>query len=93
MTGIKGHDYTWSNSWIEFKAPNAQGVYCLRDKEGNVLFIGKGKLRERLSHPLHRKHHTASRHAGAPHLRFRRGLGCLESFAVSDRSTPTVLSK
>ena len=45
MTGIKGHDYTWSNSWIEFKAPNAQGVYCLLDKEGNVLFIGKGNIR------------------------------------------------
>jgi excinuclease UvrABC nuclease subunit len=46
MTGIKGHDYTWSNSWIEFKAPNAQGVYCLRDKDGKVLFIGKGNIRE-----------------------------------------------
>ena len=48
MIGIKGHDYTWSNSWIEFKAPNVQGVYCLRDKEGKVLFIGKGNIRERL---------------------------------------------
>lgn len=48
MTAIKGHDYTWSNSWIEFKAPNAQGVYCLLDKEGKVLFIGKGNIRERL---------------------------------------------
>jgi excinuclease UvrABC nuclease subunit len=38
----------WSRSWIEFKAPNSQGVYCLRDEEGNVLFIGKGKIRERL---------------------------------------------
>jgi excinuclease UvrABC nuclease subunit len=48
MTGMKGHDYTWSNSWIEFKAPSAQGVYCLLDKGGRVLFIGKGKVRERL---------------------------------------------
>ena len=30
MSGIKGHDYTWSKSWIEFKAPDALGVYCLR---------------------------------------------------------------
>ena len=42
MTRIKGHDYIWSNSWIQFKAPNAQGVYCLQDKEGKVLFIGAG---------------------------------------------------
>jgi excinuclease UvrABC nuclease subunit len=48
MSGIKGHDYTWSRSWIEFKAPDGPGVYCLRDKEGKVLFIGKGKVRERL---------------------------------------------
>ena len=48
MRGIRGHDYTWSQSWIEFKAPNAQGVYCLRDKEGRVIFIGKGNVRERL---------------------------------------------
>jgi excinuclease UvrABC nuclease subunit len=48
MTAIKGHDYIWSNSWIQFKAPNAQGVYCLQDKEGKVLFIGKGNIRERL---------------------------------------------
>ena len=48
MTEIKGHDYTWSKSWIEFKAPSATGVYCLRDKEGKVLFIGKGKVRDRL---------------------------------------------
>lgn len=31
MNEIKGHDYTWSKSWIEFKAPNAQGVYSLRN--------------------------------------------------------------
>ena len=42
MMEIKGHDYTWSNSWIEFKAPSAQGVYCLRDKQGKVVFIGAG---------------------------------------------------
>jgi len=30
------------------QGPNAEGVYCLRDKEGKVLFIGKGKVRERL---------------------------------------------
>jgi hypothetical protein len=48
MTRIKGHDYTWNQSWIEFKAPNAQGVYCLLDKDGKVIFIGKGKIRERL---------------------------------------------
>jgi excinuclease UvrABC nuclease subunit len=48
LPGVKGHDYTWSKSWIEFKAPDAPSVYCLRDKEGKVLFIGKGKVRERL---------------------------------------------
>lgn len=48
VKGIKGHDYTWSKSWIEFKAPDAPGVYCLRDKEGKALLIGKGKVRERL---------------------------------------------
>jgi hypothetical protein len=48
MAAITGHDYTWSKSWIEFKAPDTPGVYCLRDREGKVLFIGKGKVRERL---------------------------------------------
>ena len=48
MTQIKGHDYTWNQSWIDFKAPNAQGVYCLLDKDGKVIFIGKGKIRESL---------------------------------------------
>lgn len=33
---------------IEFKAPNALGVYCIQDKDGKVLVIGKGKVRERL---------------------------------------------
>ena len=58
MMGIKGHDYTWSNSWIEFKAPNAQGVYCLRDKEGKVLFIGKGNIRELLLGHWNRNYST-----------------------------------
>lgn len=48
MPGIKGHDYTWNQSWIEFKAPNAQGVYCLLDKRGKVIFIGQGNIREHL---------------------------------------------
>ncbi|HXH49463.1 MAG TPA: hypothetical protein VNM47_08965 [Terriglobia bacterium] len=48
MSGIKGQDYAWSKSWIEYKAPDVAGVYCLRDKFGKVLFIGKGKVRERL---------------------------------------------
>jgi len=48
MKDIRGHDYLLNQSWIEFKAPNAQGVYCLRDKEGKVIFIGKGNVRERL---------------------------------------------
>jgi excinuclease UvrABC nuclease subunit len=48
MLGIKRHDYAWNKSWIEFKAPNAQGVYCLKNKERQVLFIGKGNVRERL---------------------------------------------
>ncbi|HXH51507.1 MAG TPA: hypothetical protein VNM47_19380 [Terriglobia bacterium] len=48
MTVTEGHDYTWSKSWIEFKAPNAQGVYTIRDKEGRVIFVGKGNIHERL---------------------------------------------
>jgi excinuclease UvrABC nuclease subunit len=48
MKDIRGHDYLLNQSWIEFKAPNAQGVYCLRDKEGKVIFVGKGNVRERL---------------------------------------------
>lgn len=58
MPGIKGHEYTWSKSWIEFKAPDAPGVYCLRDKEGKVLFIGKGKVRERLLSHWNRENST-----------------------------------
>ena len=58
MSGIKGHDYTWSKSWIEFKAPDAPGVYCIRDKAGKVLFIGKGKVRDRLLSHLNRENST-----------------------------------
>jgi len=48
MIENRSHAYAWSISWIEFKAPNAPGVYWLRDKEGKVLFVGKGNIRERL---------------------------------------------
>jgi hypothetical protein len=48
MEETKTHAYAWSVSWIEFTAPNVQGVYWLRDKEGNTIFIGKGNVRERL---------------------------------------------
>ena len=48
MKEVRGQDYTWSRSWIEYRAPNSQGVYCLRDSGGRVLFVGKGKVRERL---------------------------------------------
>ncbi len=48
MNEIKGHDYAWSKSWIEFKAPNAQGVYTLRNREGTVIFVGRGNIRQRL---------------------------------------------
>ena len=48
MREIRGQDFTWSKSWIEYRAPNSQGVYSLRDKDGNTIFVGKGKVRERL---------------------------------------------
>lgn len=48
MRGIKSHDYSWSKSWIEFRVPNAQGVYSIQDKAGKVIFVGKGNVRERL---------------------------------------------
>ena len=48
MEGTKSHAYAWSKSWIEFKAPNAQGVYWLRNEEGKTIFVGKGNVRERL---------------------------------------------
>jgi excinuclease UvrABC nuclease subunit len=55
---IKGHDYTWSLPWIEFKAPNAQGVYSLRNKEGKVIFVGKGNIRQRLLSHWNRENST-----------------------------------
>ncbi len=48
MEEAKSRAYSWSKSWIEFMAPNAQGVYWIRDKEGRTIFIGKGNVRERL---------------------------------------------
>ena len=48
MIETKSHDYAFNKSWIEFKAPNEQGVYWLRDKEGRTLFVGKGNILERL---------------------------------------------
>ena len=58
MNEIKGHDYTWSKSWIEFKAPSAQGVYSLRNKEGKVIFVGKGNIRQRLLSHWNRQNST-----------------------------------
>jgi hypothetical protein len=58
MTRIKGHYYAWSSSWIEFKAPNAQGVYAIQNMEGQVIFIGKGKIRERLLRHWNRENST-----------------------------------
>jgi hypothetical protein len=56
MIETKSHDYAWTKSWIEFKAPNEQGVYWLRDKDGKALFVGKGNILERLlSHWNHEK--------------------------------------
>lgn len=48
MGKIKGHSYTWNKSWIDFKAPNERGVYCLINREGEAIYVGKGKIRERL---------------------------------------------
>ena len=47
MEETKSHAYAWSKFWIEFGAPNGQGVYSLRDKEGKELFVGKDNVRER----------------------------------------------
>ncbi len=58
MNGIEGHEYTWSKSWIEFKAPNVQGVYWLRNKEGKVIFVGKGNIRQRLLSHWNRENPT-----------------------------------
>jgi len=30
----KSRDYAWNKGWIEFEAPNAQGVYWLQAKDG-----------------------------------------------------------
>ncbi len=48
MPGIKGRAYLWSPQWISFEVPSANGVYLVRNKEGAVLHVGKGDLRERL---------------------------------------------
>jgi hypothetical protein len=48
LAGMKGHDYIWNKSWIEFQAPSAQGVHCIRSQEGKALFVSKGNLREGL---------------------------------------------
>ncbi len=31
MEETKSHDHAWSKGWIEFEAPNALGVYWLRE--------------------------------------------------------------
>lgn len=58
MLEVKGQDYNWSKPWIEYRAPNSLGVYSLRDKEGNVLFVGKGNVRERLLSHWNRENPT-----------------------------------
>jgi excinuclease UvrABC nuclease subunit len=50
--------YTWSKSWIEYKAPNAEGVHSIRDKEVKVIFIGKGNIRQRLLSHWNRENPT-----------------------------------
>ena len=47
MTETKSHAYACIRSWVEFKAPNAEGVYWIRDREGKTLFVGKSNVRER----------------------------------------------
>lgn len=51
MEEIKTRSYAWSKSWIEFTDPNAQGVYWPCNKDGKVLSVGKGKVRQREPHP------------------------------------------
>ncbi len=58
MKDIQGHDYTWTKSWIEFKAPNEPGVYSLRDREGRLIYVGKGNIRERLLSHWNRENST-----------------------------------
>ena len=48
MIETKSRDYAWNEGWIEFEAPNAQGVCWLRAKDGQTIFVGKGNIRERL---------------------------------------------
>ena len=68
MPGIKGPSYAWGRAWIEFKTPTGQGVYCIRNKEGKILYIGKGNLRERLlSHWYKENAGDASVWSGGPH--------------------------
>ena len=40
MIRTKSRDYAWNKGWIEFEAPNAQGVYWLRAKDGQTIFVG-----------------------------------------------------
>ncbi|TAM83348.1 MAG: hypothetical protein EPN47_04350 [Acidobacteria bacterium] len=58
LNEIKSHNYTWSRSWIKFKAPNAEGVYSILDKEGKVIHIGKGNIRQRLLNHWNRENFT-----------------------------------
>lgn len=60
MNATESHNYAWSKSWIEFKAPNEPGVYSLCDKEGKVIFVGKGNIRERLLGHWNREYPTDS---------------------------------
>ncbi len=56
MIRTRSRDYAWNKGWIEFEAPNAQGVYWLRAKDGQTIFVGKGNIRQRLlSHWDHEK--------------------------------------
>ena len=56
MIQTKSRDYAWNKGWIEFEAPNAHGVYWLRAKDGQTIYVGKGNIRQRLlSHWDHKK--------------------------------------
>ncbi len=55
MAGIKGRSYLWSLQWISFEVPSAKGVYVIRNKDGAVLHVGKGNVRERLLSHWNRK--------------------------------------
>jgi hypothetical protein len=58
MIETKSHGYAFNRSWIEFKAPNEQGVYWLRDQDGKTLFVGKGNILERLLSHWNRENST-----------------------------------